>query len=173
MSAIEEARDHSDSPRGPDTEILSERLRELIEDILEGRAPNAGQFCGNCYHPSAQITTCQHCGISSSEVAVAEAIPLEVIAMHQRRRGREGLVVRSFAWGGLTLGVTLALLPFVFGNVTVLTAVLFFGLLLVFYIGSANLANSVGDALGYRWGRSLFEKLWREFIAERESESAP
>ena len=169
MSAIEETRDQSETSRGPDTEILSERLRELIEDILEGRAPNAGRFCGNCYHPAAEITTCQHCGISSSQVAVAEAIPLEVIAMHRRRRGREGLVVRTIAWGGLTIGVTVALLPFVFGDVSLLTAVLFFGLLLVFYIGSANLANSVGDALGYRWGRSLFEKLWREFIAQRDA----
>ncbi len=166
---MEEPQDQSDLPRGPDTEILSERLRELIEDILEGRAPNAGRLCGNCYHPAAEITTCQHCGISSSSVAPAEAIPLEVIAMHRRRRGREGLVVRSIAWGGLTIGVTVALLPFVFGDVSILTAVLFFGLLLVFYIGSANLANSVGDALGDRWGRSLFEKLWRQFIANRDS----
>lgn len=169
MSDIEETPGQSEAPAGPDTEILSARLRELIEDILEGRSPNAGHFCGNCYHPAEQITTCQHCGISSSEVAGAQAIPLEVIAMHERRRGREGLVVRSFAWTGLTIGVTVALLPFVFGDVTILTAVLFFGLLLVFYIGSANLANSVGDALGYRWGRSLFEKLWRDFIAQRDS----
>ena len=45
---------------------------------------------------------------------------------------------------------------------------LFFGLLLVLYIGSANLANSVGDALGYRWGRSLFEKRWHEFVTKRD-----
>jgi hypothetical protein len=169
MTTIEETHDQAETPPGADTEILSERLRELIEDILEGRAPNAGRFCGNCYHPSAELETCPHCGISASSVAPTEAIPLEVLAMHQRRRGREGLVVRTIAWGGLTLGVTLALLPFVFGDVSILTVVLFFGLLLVFYIGSANLANSVGDALGYRWGRSLFEKLWRDFTANRDA----
>jgi hypothetical protein len=153
---------------GPSDEILSQRLRDLLEDILEGTAPNAGRFCGNCYHPAPEIVTCQHCGISSTDVAVADAIPLEVIAMHKSRRGREGLVVRSVAWGGLTIGVTLALLPFVFGDVSWLTVILFFGLLLVFYIGSANLANSVGDALGYRWGRSLFENRWHEFVSNRD-----
>ncbi|MCH8815893.1 MAG: hypothetical protein IH957_12535 [Chloroflexi bacterium] len=155
---------------GPSDEILSQRLRELLEDVLEGRAPNAGHFCGNCYHPVAgEEEICRHCGISSSEVGTVEAVPLEVIEMHRQRRSKEGLVVRTFAWVGLTIGVTVALLPFVFGDVTVLTAVAFFGLLLVFYIGSANLANSVGDALGYRWGRSQFEKRWRDFIAERDS----
>lgn len=152
-----------------DKEILSQRLRDLIEDILEARVPNAGEFCGNCYHPATQATeACPHCGVATRQVAHVFSIPTEVIEAHRRRRGREGLVVRSIAWGGLTIGVIVALLPFVFGDVTVLTAALFFGLLLLFYIGSANLANSVGDSLGYRWGRSLFERQWRDFVASRD-----
>jgi hypothetical protein len=152
-----------------DGEILSQRLRDLIEDILEARAPNAGEFCGNCYHPATQETLlCPHCGVSTQEVTVVHSIPPQVIEAHRQRRGREALVVRSIAWGGLTIGVTVALLPFVFGDVTVLTAALFFGLLLLFYIGSANLANSVGDSLGYRWGRSLFERRWGAFLAGRD-----
>jgi hypothetical protein len=154
---------------GAEGEILSQRLRDLIEDILEARVPNAGEFCGNCYHPTTQETlVCPHCGVSAQEVPVVHSIPSQVIEAHRRRRGREALVVRSIAWGGLTIGVTVALLPFVFGNVTLLTAALFFGLLFLFYVGSANLANSVGDALGYRWGRSLFERRWRDFLAGRD-----
>jgi hypothetical protein len=153
----------------PSDEILSQRLRDLLDDVLEGRAPNAGRFCGNCYHPVAgEEEICRHCGISSADGGTVEAVPLEVIEMHRQRRSKEGLVVKTVAWGGLTIGVTVSLLPFVFADVTVLTAVAFFGLLLVFYIGSANLANSVGDALGYRWGRSLFEKRWHEFITKRD-----
>lgn len=155
---------------GRDDEVLSQRLRELIEDILEARAPNAGKFCGNCYHPLADdASACKHCGISTAETAPVAAIPIEVIEMHRQRRGREGTVVRTVAWTGLTIGVIVALLPFVFGDVTVLTVVLFFGLLVLFYIGSANLANSVGDAVGYRWGRSGFEKRWRAFVAKRDA----
>lgn len=151
-------------------EVISERLRELMDDILEARAPNAGTFCGYCYHPLPEgAESCRHCGRSSRETPAADAIPLEVIDLHRRRRGREGLVVRTIAWGGLTIGVIVALLPFVFGDVTALTAVLFFGLMVVFYIGSANLANSVGDSLGYRWGRSMFEKRWSEFVEERDA----
>lgn len=154
-----------------DGEILSQRLRDLIEDILEVRAPNAGDFCGNCYHPLSKASdACAHCGLTANDVAPVQAIPAPIIEAHRRRRGREGLVVRSLAWGGLTVGVTVALLPFVFGDVTTLTAVLFFGLLVVFYIGSANLANSVGDSLGYRWGRSLFERQWRDFVTTRDAD---
>lgn len=154
----------------PDGEILSQRLRDLIEDILEARAPNAGHFCGNCYHPlTPEKTACPHCGEAAGDDARVNSIPPQVIEAHRRRRGREGLVVRSVAWVGLTVGVTVALLPFVFGDVTYVTAGLFFGLLVVFYIGSANLANSVGDSLGYRWGRSLFERRWRDFVAQRDA----
>jgi len=151
-------------------EILSQRLRDLMEDILEARVPNAGEFCGNCYHPVTQPgEVCGHCAVAARLVTHVYSIPTQVIEAHRRRRTREGLVVRSIAWGGLTIGVAVALLPFVFGDVTILTAALFFGLLLLFYIGSANLANSVGDSLGYRWGRSLFERQWRDFVASRDS----
>lgn len=150
-------------------EVLSPRLRELIEDILEGRAPNAGEFCGNCYHPLAQdAAVCPHCGRRKGEPSSVESIPMQVIDMHRRRRSREGLAVRSIAWGGLTIGVIVALLPFVFGDVTLLTVVLFFGLLIFFYIGSANVANSLGDSLGYRWGRSDFERRWHAFTRDRD-----
>lgn len=153
-----------------DDEVLSQRLRDLIEDMLDGRAPNAGNFCGNCYHPLTEdVASCRHCGLSTAEVPPVQSIPIEVIEMHRRRRGREGMVVRTIAWAGLTIGVIVALLPFVFGDVTVITVVLFFGLLAFFYIGSANLANSIGDSIGYRWGRSEFEKRWRRFVAERDA----
>lgn len=154
----------------PDGEVVSPRLRDLMDDILAGRSPNAGRFCGNCYHPlQKDDSACRHCDIAVTEVTPAERVPVEVLRMHQRRRGREGLVVRTIAWGGLTIGVVVALMPFAFGNVTIVTVVLFFGLLLAFYIGSANLANSVGDSLGYRWGRSLFERGWREFVRDRDA----
>jgi hypothetical protein len=68
--------------------------------------------------------------------------------------------VRSVAWGGLTLGVTVALLPLAFAGVTWWSVALFFGLLLFFYLLSANLANSLGDAVGWRWGQSTIRRRW-------------
>ena len=150
-------------------EIFSERLLVLLDDVLAGRAPNAGRFCGYCYHPLApEREACPHCGRSTGEWTAAEAVPRAVFAMHRRRRSREGLVVRTIAWGGLTIGVIVALLPFVFADVTWWSVIAFFALLFGFYVLSANLANSVGDALGYRWGQAIVRREWARFTAERD-----
>ena len=150
-------------------EIFSERLLILLDDILAGRAPNAGRFCGYCYHPLApEREGCPHCGRSTGEWASVVAVPRAMFETHRRRRGREGLVVRTIAWGGLTIGVIVALLPFVFADVTWWSVIAFFGLLFGFYVLSANVANSVGDALGYRWGQAIVRREWARFIADRD-----
>lgn len=150
-------------------EILSERLVLLIDDILAGRAPNAGRFCGCCYHPAAAgRDTCLHCGRAADGWPLVEALPPELLDMQRQRRHREGLVVRSVAWGGLTVGVIVALVPLAFAGVTWWSAALFFVLLLFFYVLSANLANSLGDALGWRWGQSTIRRRWQKLVAERD-----
>jgi hypothetical protein len=148
--------------------IISERLEVLLDDMLAGRAPNAGRFCGNCYHPlSPQREVCPHCGVAVAEVPTAEAVPREIIEAHRLRRGREGMVVRTFAWTGLTLGVVLALLPLILYNVQWWTFLAFFVLMFGFYVLSANLANWIGDALGYRWGQAVFRQRWEKHVAAR------
>lgn len=150
--------------------IISERLAELLDDMLAGRAPNAGRFCGNCYHTlSAQREVCPHCGIAVSAAATVEAVPQEIIEAHRLRRGREGLAVRTFAWTGLTLGVVVALLPLALAGVRWWTFVLFFILMFGFYVASANLANWIGDAIGYRWGQSTFRRRWDKHLAARDA----
>jgi cell division protein FtsX len=98
-----------------------------------------------------------------------EAVPREIIEAHRLRRGREGLVVRTFAWTGLTIGVVVALLPLILAGVKWWTFLLFFVLMFGFYVASANLANWIGDALGYRWGQSLFSKRWQKHVATRDA----
>lgn len=150
--------------------IISERLADLLDDMLAGRAPNAGRFCGNCYHPlSAQRESCPFCAIAVAEAPAVEAVPGEVIDAHRLRRGREGQVVRTFAWTGLTLGVIIALLPLIIWDVKWWTFLAFFVLMFGFYVLSANLANWIGDLLGYRWGQSIFRKRWEKHLAEREA----
>jgi hypothetical protein len=151
-------------------EVFSERLLVLLDDVLAGQAPNAGRFCGYCYHPlSPERESCPHCGLASAEWPAVANVPRPVLEMHRRRRGREGLVVRAIAWGGLTVGVIVALLPFVFADVTWWSVIAFFALLFGFYVLSANVANSVGDALGYRWGQSLTRREWARFVSQRDS----
>jgi hypothetical protein len=139
--------------------------------VLAGRAPNAGRFCGNCYHPlSEERRKCPHCGCATAAHPPVAAVPMEILEAHRLRRGREGTAVRTVAWVGLSIGVVVALLPLAFANVTLWTLLAFFGLLAFFYLLSANLANSVGDALGYAWGRSLFRKRWDRFVARRDGD---
>ncbi len=154
----------------------------LLDDILEGSAPNAGRFCGYCYHPlpsagrspeegpstSLRTGLCPHCGRSSTEWPAVTRVPQAVFAMYRAQRSREGWTVRSIAWSGLTLGVVLGLLPLAFCGVSWWTLLAFFGLMLLFYIGSANLANSVGDAVGYRWGQSELRRRWDAFVRARD-----
>ena len=70
------------------SEIFSERLLILLDDVLAGHAPNAGRFCGYCYHPLApEREACPHCGRSTADWAAVEAVPRAVFQMHRRRRG--------------------------------------------------------------------------------------
>ena len=153
----------------PAEEVLSGRLVQLLDDILAGRAPNAGRFCGYCYHPApAGREICPNCGRAASEWPAAEALPGGLLEMQRLRRRREGTIVRSVAWGGLTIGVVVALVPLAFAGVTWWSATLFFALLFFFYLLSANLANSLGDALGWRWGQSVLRRRWQKLVAERD-----
>jgi hypothetical protein len=147
--------------------IFSARLEALLAEILAGRAPDAGRFCGRCYDPlSPNQKTCSHCATKTSTHAPVEQIPREVIDMVRARRGRESLVVRSMAYGGLAVALALALIPLLFlpfwwGFVA------FFSVVAVGYVVSANVANSLGDAIGYRWGQRTLARRWQEFIERR------
>ena len=66
------------------------------------------------------------------------------------------------------LPTAIALLPLIFVGATWWAVVSFFALFAFFYLLSANLANSLGDALGYHWGESLVRKRWRRFLAQRD-----
>jgi hypothetical protein len=144
-----------------------------LEDILRAQAPNAGRFCGNCYNPLADDPAqCSHCGLSTDRRPPVRQVPPEVFAMFRAQRLREAIPVRSLAWGGLAAGLSLALflmvmLPF-WWNVGV--SVVAFG---VSYVAAANIANSLGDALGYRWGQRVLGKRWQAFVERRNDPSEP
>ncbi len=147
---------------------FSPRLQELMAEILAGRAPNAGRFCGACFHPLAGgEASCPHCGMGVGQVPPAERIPWEVVDMFRAQRWREALAVRGMAYAGLAGGIVLALLPIAFWGVQWWTALLLFLILGVAYIGAANLANTLGDALGYRWGRAVLRRRWQRFAGVR------
>ncbi len=152
---------------------FSARLQALLVDILRGEAPNAGRFCGNCYDPLARdARRCPHCGLATTQRPPVRQVPREVLAMFRAQRLREAIPVRSLAWGGLALGLALALLlmvalPF-WWNVAAFVLVL-----AASYVAAANIANWLGDAIGYRWGQRVLAKRWREFVRERDRAGTP
>lgn len=140
-----------------------------MADILAGNAPNAGRFCGYCYSPlMGEADPCDHCGRSTAHWPLAQRIPDQVLAMYRAQRSREGWAVRSIAYGGLIAGIVLGLLPIALSDAAWWGIVAFFAILGFFYLAAANLANSLGDVLGYHWGQRLLEQRWQDFVAKRD-----
>lgn len=156
------------SERAMPEPVLSPRLQELLAEVVRGRAPNAGRFCGYCYHPLPDGTTaCPHCQHATADYPPVNSVPREVLLLFLAQRRREATVVRSIAYGGLLGGLALALYLFVvvpeWWN-----AAVFMLTLGVTYVGAANLANSIGDWLGYNWGQSVARRRWLAFVAQRD-----
>lgn len=155
-----------------DVPLFSPRLAELLETMFKTGTPNAGRFCGNCYTPlDAQRTECPHCGRPTEERPPVEQVPREVLLMFRSLRRRESLVVNSFAYAGLLLGVLIFIVAF---------AVMFFsGAGIWWYVGDivalfvvsrllAGLLGGVwGDDVGYRYARRRLAEDWSAYEAER------
>jgi hypothetical protein len=158
-----------------DRGVFSPRLEAFLEQIEEGATPNAGRFCAFCYNPlPAGFELCDNCGQDLRERPPVNSLPEAVIEMHRRKHRRESLVVNSFAYLGLALGLAL-FLGMVAINVLYLNRALWFFLLatVVFLVGSRILAGVVGgvvgDEIGYRYANSKLAKDWSEHLAGRET----
>ncbi len=108
-----------------------------------------------------------------AERAPMTSVPRDVVVMHRRMRKRESLIVNSFAFFGLGLGLAL-FLGLVAINVLYLDKALWFFLLatVVFLVGSRLLAGIIGgiigDEIGYNYGHKKLAEDWRQHLAERE-----
>lgn len=173
MSAAPNSGSESTSARN-ERDILSPRLSEFLDRLQEGETPNSGTFCSFCYTPQAPKTSrCDHCGQKRSERAPLTSVPAEVVEMHRRMRKRESLVVNSFAYVGLALGLAI-FLGMVAVNVLYMNRELWFFIIatIVFLVGSRVLAGLlggfVGDELGYSYGRRKLAEEWNQHLAQRE-----
>jgi hypothetical protein len=152
--------------------VFSARLDEVLDAIRRGEAPNAGQFCGYCFTPLAGREACAHCGRATADVPPADRIPGEVLEMYRALRRRESLVVNSFAYLGLTIGVAL-FVAMVAIAVFYLDAAWWFLTLsiVVLLVGGRVLAGIlggiVGDNLGYRYARRKLAEDWAAYEASR------
>ena len=158
--------------------LFSERLEELIVAITRGESPNAGRFCGHCYHPLGERTErCPHCGEGVGAArggrGPVAAAPDEVIAMLREQRRTESRVVNAFAYLGLTIAVLggLALVlgtPFLRANL--IWATLVYAAVLL--VGGRALAGVLGgywgDRVAYDRARRRLRERWASWIAARD-----
>lgn len=160
-------------PTAGDVPIFSERLSTALDAVFKGDAPNAGRFCGYCYTPiNRQRRLCPHCGRAVEEHPPVERVPSEVLQMFRRLRRRESLVVNSFAYLGLLLGILISVgvfcVLFTLGANTwwyVLDTVLLFVLARVL---AGLLGGVLGDELGFRYARRKLAQEWEQYEAGRE-----
>ena len=152
--------------------IFSERLTSVLDTIFEGKAPNAGRFCGNCYTPiDAQRTRCLHCDQDVEQRPAVEKVPQEVLAMFRQLRRRESLVVNGFAYVGLFSGVATFIGVF-YVLFTVGAGVWWyvFDIALLFVLSrvlAGLLGGYIGDEVGYRYARRKLAEDWAVYAVER------
>lgn len=156
----------------PEIPIFSERLAAVLEEMFDGTAPNAGRFCGNCYTPmDARRTECQHCAEPVHGRAPVEKVPRPVLRMFRSMRRRESLVVNSFAYLGLALGVLIFIAVFyVIFTLDLGIWWYVFDIALLFVLArvlAGLLGGFVGDELGFRYSRRKLAEEWQAYEAER------
>lgn len=156
--------------------ILSERLEEFLGRLLEGISPNAGIFCSFCYNPlPRKFKSCDHCGQDLEKGSALKALPSAVLQMYRRKLRTESLIVNSFAYLGLALGLALYL-GLVAINVLYLEKALWFFVIatVIFLFSSRMLAGLIGgyigDELGYRVAKRHLAEDWAAHLSQRESE---
>jgi hypothetical protein len=158
-----------------DRRVFSPRLTAFLEQLQAGDTPNSGSFCSFCYNPLPPgFTRCDHCGQSLTDRPAITSLPRDVVEMHRRMLKRESLIVNSFAFFGLALGLAL-FLGMVAVNVLYLNRALWFFILstLVLLVGTRVLAGIVGgvigDEIGYRVAGKQLAEDWAAHVAQRET----
>jgi hypothetical protein len=158
----------------PEVPIFSPRLDEVLAEMIKGQAPNRGHFCGHCYTPLAEDRrACPHCSVDTARWPPVEQVPSEVIAMFRALRRRESIVVNSFAFLGLFLGVALFLGLFLVSDALWWRIVDIVILVVASRFFAAILGGALGDEVGYRFARRRLAREWREFAEKRRKQELP
>ena len=158
-----------------DIPVFSKRLDELMASMLAGETPNVGRFCGYCYTPmSKKASECPHCDRTTSAYEPVAKIPLDFFELYKRMRKREALIVNSFAFGGLGLGLVLFILLVALAVYRLhqslwalagATAVLIIG----GRVFAGILGGWIGDSIGYDYAHRKLVDEWHEYEHARET----
>ena len=143
--------------------------------MIKGEIPNVGRFCGYCYTPLGKgEERCNHCGRARAEYPAVAKIPVEFAALYRAMRKRESLIVNSFAFAGLGIGLVLfialvALAVYRYDAAWTMLALA----TAVFMIGgrvfAGLLGGWVGDNVGYDYAQKKLAVEWAEYERAREA----
>lgn len=165
-------------PVRPASRVFSQRLDGFLDQLLAGETPNAGAFCAFCYNPLPRgYSHCDHCGQDLEQRQPLDAVPRAVVDMYRQKMRRESIIVNSFAYLGLALGLGL-FLALVAINVLYMEKAFWFFLLatVIFLAGSRLLAGIlggiVGDEIGFRVANRRLAEEWARYVQERETARA-
>ena len=155
--------------------IFSPRLDEIMGLMIKGEIPNVGRFCGYCYTPVGKNDqACNHCHHTIAEYPTVPKIPSEFFVLYRNMRKRESLIVNSFAFAGLGIGLVLFI-------VLVWLAVYRYEQSLwllaiatgVFMVGgrvfAGLLGGWIGDNVGYDYAQKKLALEWADYERARES----
>ena len=166
------------APEPGASRVFSARLDAFLVQLDEGKTPNHGAFCSFCYNPLPPgFDACDHCGQDARARPPIDSLPPGILEMHRRKMKRESIIVNSFAFFGLGLGLAI-FLSLVAVNVLLLEKALWFFLLasVIFMVGSRVLAGLfggiIGDEIGFRYANKRLAEDWAEHVHEREAGNA-
>jgi hypothetical protein len=160
-----------------DIPVFSPRLDEVLGMMINGEAPNLGRFCGHCFTPMTKAATqCPYCARATSEIAPLPKVPPDIIALYRRWRKRESLVVNSFAFAGLFLGVVIFTILVAVAVYLMDASLWMLGFAtIVLLIGgrvfAGLLGGWIGDDIGYRYARRKLVEEWAEYERARSGET--
>lgn len=158
--------------------VFSPRLDEVLGMMINGEAPNLGRFCGYCYTPMGKTATaCPYCQRPVAEIEPLSKLPPEVIALYRRWRKRESLVVNSFAFAGLFLGVVIFMVLVAVAVYMMDASLWMLGFATVVLLVGGRvfaglLGGWIGDDIGYRYARRRLVEEWAEYEQAREADGS-
>lgn len=158
--------------------MFSERLDTVLGAMINGEAPNYGRFCGYCYTPlTKKSDQCRYCARTVDDVAPVQKVPPEVVELYRKMRKRESLIVNSFAFAGLFLGVVLftilvGVAVFMFDASWLMLAFATAVLMVGGRVFAGILGGWIGDNVGYDYGQRKLAEEWAEFEQRRSGGQA-
>jgi hypothetical protein len=163
----------------PNLPVFSPRLDELMSCMIDGEAPNVGRFCGYCYTPlGKRADVCPHCARSTSEYATVAKIPSDFFVLYRRMRKRESIIVNSFAFAGLGIGLLLFIGIVALGVYRYNASLWVMAMSVVVLIVGGRvfagiLGGWIGDQIGYDHAQRKLAIEWAEYEQEREARLRP